>query len=686
MSQPVAIDTETCLIQPAQMAPELVCVTEQRGGTEPAIYARSDSRGVLAAVISKDICVAHNAAFDLAVACAAFPEMLPDVFRAYEECRVADTLLRQQLLDIAAGHFQGYRDDKGRWHKRSYKLEEVAYRCAGIRLKKSGFRLFYSLFRGVPVDRWDAHAAEVQARAVEFRDGAVDLDFAAARQIIGEKRWRTELDGLIAAEPHEARTYALEDATATLAVYEAQEQHVRYLDDQFRQARAYFALHLSSCWGLRTNGDAVEALRLQVEGHYRELEAELIQAGLVREDGTRDTKRAKRIIFDVCRRDGLEIRRTEGHAGDGAKCKGEDGQPLPAGDSACAEHLCLDADACNATEDPVLVAYAELTTDKKILSNDIEVLRKGVCLPVHPSYGMAETGRCTCRAPNIQNQSKRDGIRECFVPRPGKVFVQCDYPQLELYTLAQCCMSWLGESKLAEMLNAGMDPHLMFAARVAGVSYEQALALLEAEDERLATLRKFGKVFNFGKPGGLGIPKLVLYAKKVFKLDLSEGYARELDAEWYATLPEMRNYFARINRLCDTPDGKAVVETLFTKRTRGGASYCAACNNGFQGLGSDCAKLACWNISQRLYCDQTNAMYGARLVAFVHDEFILEASDGPSAHDVAMALAFEMSAGANTYLPDVPIPASRLKPVLMRRWSKKAKQVFNEEGRLVPWQ
>lgn len=686
MAQPVAIDTETALIRPAQMAPRLVCLTAKRRGAAPTLHIADGAKAQLDEVFrAGDVLVGHNVAFDLGVACAAHPSLIAPVFGAYEADRIADTMIRQWLLDTAAGKYRGHIDEKGRWKGRGYSLEELAWRCAGIRLKKTGFRLFYGLFDGVPVDRWDAHAIDVQARASAYLDGEPDAELDEARALIGEKRWRAELDGLIAADPSEARTYALADAEATLAIYEAQEQHRRYLEDQHRQAYAYWVLHLSSCWGLRTDGPAVEALRADIEAHYRELEAELMAVGLVRQDGTRDTKRAKRIMVEVCRRDGLEIRRTDGHVGDGAKCKDIDGQPLPAGDAACAEHVCLDADACNATEDPILVAYAELTTDKKILSNDIEALLKGTTLPVHPSYGFAETGRTTCRGPNIQNQSKREGIRECFVPRPGKVFAQCDYPQLELYTLAQCCVSWLGQSKLAEALNAGVDPHLKFAARVAGVEYAQAEALLDADDERINTLRKFGKVFNFGKPGGLGIPKLVTYAKKVFKLDLSEAYARELNAEWYATWPEMLHYFARVNALCDTPDGKAVVETLFTRRVRGGASYCAACNNGFQALGSDCAKSACRNIGRRLYVEQGSALYGSRLVAFVHDEFIVETDDGDRAHDAAYALAEAMSEGANVYLPDVPIPVERLKPVLMRRWSKRAKQVF-KEGRLIAWQ
>lgn len=146
------------------------------------------------------------------------------------------------------------------------------------------------------------------------------------------------------------------------------------------------------------------------------------------------------------------------------------------------------------------------------------------------------------------------------------------------------------------------------------------------------------------------------------------------------------HYFARVNSQIDPEAGLATVQTLFTNRIRGGATYCAACNNGFQALGSDCAKEAGWRIACAQYVDTTSPLYNTRTIAFVHDEFILEVPDGPSAHDAAYELARLMREGANTYLPDVPIPARKMKPLLMRQWSKKARPTFDEEGRLVPWQ
>ncbi len=713
MLQPLAIDTETALAQPGQMAPLLVCVTSQCCGASPELYDSSTAESTLARnITSGQYClIGHNVAYDMAVLCEAYPALRREIFRAYREDRVTDTMLRQKLLDIRAGQYRGRQDEKGVWKPHGYTLEDLGRRCAGLHLKKTGFRLFYKFFAGVPARDWDAHAKTVQARARAYRDGGEDVEFALARKIIADdKRWTKELEGLLAAEPSEARTYALEDATATLEVYQAQEKHVRFLDDQYRRARYAFALHLSSAWGLRTDPEGVERLRAETQLQYDELFEELQAIALVRADGTRDTKAAKRIMVEVCKAEGLTLRRTDAHVGDHAKCKGEAGTPLPAESDECAEHISLDADACRATGDERLEAYAELSTLKKVLSNDIEAVLRGTWLPIHTRYDMAETGRTTSSGPNIQNwvrsrpcrrckKGKLEdgttclrcsgrgyfaGVRECFIPRQGMVFAQADYPQLELYALAQCCVSWLGFSKLADALNGGLDPHTAVAAVICGTTYEDAVKRAESDDE-VYRARQTAKVANFGFPGGLGIAKLIAFAKKGYGVELTEGQAKALKEQWYAAWPEMPHYFARINALCDTPDGKATVESLFTKRVRGGASYCAACNNGFQALGSDCAQNACWNITCALYDDHTSPLFNSRLVAFVHDEFIVETPDRPQAHEAAHELARLMAEGANVYLPDVPIKLEKLKPLLMRRWSKSAKQVF-KEGRLVPWQ
>ncbi len=691
----VAFDSETALIRPALLAPPPACWTWARPNLPPKIVHANDARPTLRDwLIDKTTrLVGHNVAFDLAVACEAYPELRELVFKAYDEDRVTDTMIRQWLLDTAAGIYRGRVGDKGRWVEHKYGLEDLAKRCAGIVLEKDGWRLSYGELIDVPLARWPEKARELQAAAVPR---VAELEELKEESVV--KALTKERDGLksmIAGDPSRVTTYPLDDATATLAVWEAQEKHASYLEDQYRQARAYFALHLSSTWGLRTDPEGVEILRRETQAAYDELEEDLIEVGLVRNNKTksRDTKAAKARMIRVCEEEKLTLRRTDGHAEDDPeknKCKDAEGKKLPPGDDACVEHVCLDADACTASGDDVLEAYSELSTLKKVLTNDVAMLTKGVLYPVHTRYGFAETGRTTSSKPNIQNLRRRVGIREAFVPREGNVFFSCDYPQLELYTLAQCCVAWLGESKLAEVLNAGKDPHTQFAAIVLGISYEDAERRIAEGDEEVDDVRHLCKQGNFGLPGGLGIPKFERLVRKnlkpevIARLGIDQKRLRTLKDQWFETYPEMQRYFARVNDLVDQNTGKAFIESLFTKRYRGGASYCAACNNGFQALGSDCAKEAAWRICRAQYVERESPLFNTRTTAFVHDEFVGECPE-EKLHDAGYELARLMREGANVNLPDVPIPASKMKPVGMRRWSKKAKPVFSPEGRLVPW-
>lgn len=697
----VAFDTETSLIRPALLAPEMACLTWQLEGQPARIASVADAQKEIESwlLCSTITLVGHNISFDMGVIAAAFPRLRAGIFKAFGEDRVTDTMVRARLLDVARGDYRFAVDPKtGYSRAREYTLEACAKRYAGMLLQKDGWRLSYGEFLGLPLSEWPDRAREVQAAArprvaeLEYLMGTIQQDEAAL------KAWAKERDGLVEminGDPERCTEYPLDDARATLAVYLAQEKHAAFLADQFRQTRSEFALHLSSAWGIRTDEAGLDILERETRADYEEHEEELMQLGFIRSDKkrTRDTKLAKARMIQVCRAEGLVLRRTDGHGEpDTTKCKGVDGTPLPAGHDDCAEHVSLDADACEASGDEVLKKYAAISTLKKMLTNDIAGMRKGVMYPLHTRYGFAETGRTTSSKPNIQNVSKRPGMRECYVPRPGHVFVECDYPALEAYTWAQCCMTWLGRSKLAEALKSGTDPHLLMASNILGVTYAEAKARHKAGDVEVADVRQLSKVANFGFPGGMGAETMLVSAKGQLKpevverLGLDVARMAELKDQWMATWPEAAAYFARIKAMGPPYPERfsATIESVATKRFRGGCTYCAACNTGFQGLGADCAREAAWRIAVAQYVDERSPLFNTRTVAFVHDEFIVEAREEVAA-DAALALADTMREAANVYLVDVPIVASKMEPLVMRRWSKKAKPVFDAAGRLVPW-
>lgn len=647
-----AWDSETDLIGPARHAPTLVCISHATNATDPAVEHHSTAEPLLRKWLEDESTrhVCHNGAFDFGVIAESYPHLRPLIFCALDQDRVTDTQLRQYLLDTAAGCYRGRWVRPGVRVQYNYHLSDLAKRLAGI--TKDGedpWRLRYRELLDVPVAMW----------------------------------------------PPEAVAYCLNDARATLAVHNAQERHAVYLKNQYFQTRAYFALHLSSSWGLRTDEPGIEALGRHVDAEIARLTEILLEEKLVREDGTRDTKAAKAYMLDVCRRENIPITRTKAHE----KC--------PLGD-ACTEHVGLDASTCEDTEDPILIAYAERTTLSTLRNSTLKELARGVIYPIHTRYGYAETGRTTSSGPPIQNLSTLEGVREIFVPRPGCLFAEADYPGLELYTFAQCCIAWFGYSKLAEALNAGLDPHLMMAATILRMPYAECVAIYKDPShpryDEVKTARHAGKQVNFGLPGGMGDRKFIKTCRKqmtraeFLRMDLTlervAGYRRA----WFETWPETKPHFARVRELCK--NGEGTVESLFSHRTRGGASYCAAANNGFQALGSDCAKEALWRVACEQYVpihyrpgmatkdwheQDPSPLWNTRTVAFIHDELILEVPNDSTAHDAAMRLATVMVEAANKFLPDVPIKLGKMEPLLMDRWAKAAKSTFDSSGRLVPW-
>jgi hypothetical protein len=616
-------DTETALIAPGLLAPPLTCLTWcTKDMQRAALLNHTEAVRWLFDVLSEpdSVLVGHNVAYDLGVLMAECPQLTPLIFAAYREDRITDTKIRQQLADIADGKFSGYLDEKNVWRKRDYTLATLSARLLGVTLEKDEWRLKYAQFRGVPIETW----------------------------------------------PEGAREYPRKDAEATRDVYLVQEQQWGpLLQDQFRQARAYWALHLSSAWGVHTDPEKVAELAKLTHEAHEEIKLLLIQEGLVRPDGSRDTKKAKARM---------------------QAAMGVDMANKPRWHKTATGDVALSEEACKASGDPILEAYAMYSTLAKVESNDLVVLAKGSDIPIQTSYGMADTGRTTSFKPNIQNIRRAPdkgklaflNVRETFRPREGYVFAQADYSSFELFCLAQACLDFVGKSELAVALNEGLDPHCVVAATILDRPYPEVLAHKKDHDVDMA--RQTGKVANFGFPGGLGAARLVDYAKKGYGVVITEDQARALKDHWYEAWPEMRDFFRYVESL-ETENGYSVMLPR-SKRIRGNATYTAACNTLFQGVAADGAKAALFAVAQECYVDRTSPLFGSRIVAFIHDEIILE-SPRARAPEAAERLSQLMVQAARQFLP--AMSGLKAEPCLMAYWSKKAETLRDAEGRLIVW-
>lgn len=627
----VSWDTETELITDLCKVPRLVCVswaTRAPNGLYTHLFKHDDPHAVdYVASFLEGRSTGANVAFDCAVVCRQWPELTPLVFDAYEQDRIVDTIPVQKLIDVAHGEL--HRAPKP-VDGSNYSLAAMAWRHLDRRLDKVTWRGGYGELRDVPIEQW----------------------------------------------PGGAREYPVDDAVANLEVHEAQQAGwPDLLKDQYRQSRAAFGCYLVGAWGIRTDPARVARFKQMLLDEQADHVRTLADKGLIRlqkKKGevvwVRDTKAAQ------ARMARFSDKRTEPTA------------KFPQG------QVCLDYEACRDSGDDVLLAYGEYSSVKKQLSSDIPALELG---ELHCRFdSLKETGRTGCSDPyNLQNPPREVGVRECFVPRPGTVFVDADYDGLESRCGAQACLELIGESTMADVLNAGEDLHLHMAAALLGCDYETAVARYkrhkaDKSDPAVSDARQFAKIANFGLSGGMGAERFFEHAqkelKKVGALELARTLTYERCSEirevWRRRWHEWPRYFARTGVMVE--NGPATIEHLFSGRFRGGLSYTEANNSYFQGLGADVAKAALWRITRACH-DWTvgSALYGSRVVNFVHDQFLVEVPVA-IAHECALEVGRIMVEEAKPWLPDVPATVT---PCLATCWSKDAVAVYDEEGRLVPW-
>ncbi len=88
---------------------------------------------------------------------------------------------------------------------------------------------------------------------------------------------------------------------------------------------------------------------------------------------------------------------------------------------------------------------------------------------VHGSYfnTWTDTGRASGRNPNMQNQPRDPSIRKMFAARPGYVFLDADYSQIELRVM----FSAAEDSAAIEAYLAGSDVHALTAEVLAGPNF-----------------------------------------------------------------------------------------------------------------------------------------------------------------------------------------------------------------------
>lgn len=524
----------------------------------------------------------------------------------------------------------------------------------------------------------------------------------------GAQSWRkryAELEGTpIERWPWKARVYPLRDVAFPLEIFHKQTGN-QNLHREADEVRAAFALQLMSVHGVRTDGQAVCGLAFDAGRVDASSTTVFQQAGILRANGTEDRKRLAELVTIAY--GGFPPRTAP-------TLKFPNGQ------------VSSDRDTLVECGDPLLEHYGRAGKNDKLLTTYLPILERGIYQPWNPQFNvLVATTRVSSDA---QQFPQFGGVRECIVARPGYVFCSVDYGGLELRTMSQRAIWSVGFSKMAEFLNTGRDPHLGAAAAFLGMPYEETVKQYKAGDLLMKLFRDLGKIWNFGKGGGMGPGAMTYNARKgqkgetttapdgtvyagarfcllakqaehcgvervVVKVQGKErrvcskclDVAKQLDAGWLRAWPEQAALFQMANKLSK---GARYIQATIPRVdvVRGKCGYTQWLNTPFQGLGAAATKRAMWLVAREMYTDRESPLFGSRLALNVHDELIAEmllwrATFGGAGDRMAQIMRDTLT----DYVPDLA-KSVEADPALSYNMSKSAKTVRNAAGVLQVWQ
>lgn len=703
----VGIDSETRLIRPGLGAPPPVCFTWSSGPENSRLWHVNFcnlERKLKRVLESGDAIHGVHIAYDWAVAMAAFERLKELIFRAYFENRIHDCSIDQRMIDNAVGQLDGHpvvndaydpsqpkrgKNKPFRWLHHKYGLQPLVQRLLGRYVPKGAdtWRLRYQELEDVRPELWPEDAVRYAI------SDAVEPVLIHAKQLLLEP----------------PRGYTIPDCLA----------------DSGPQAEQAFALYLMTCRGIRTDRrlclKLIEATKVEIK-RCREIIRDngLLIKGVKNQAASRDymlgallegaglentTKLKRRLLRLV-------------HESDDTQSSDKRTVTVDLEDTEIAVKLtktgeiCLDADACKSTHDPVLRALSTYTSASS-LKKKAELMLLGASLPLQTKFN---TPMATARTSsskqsgnaligdNFQNFRRNamaneagdllPGQRECVIARPGFVLGSLDFAAVEMRCKAQLAIWQLGWSDLAESLNAGKNPHVDLAAAHlldSPISYEQAAKLKKLGDEVFTNAAQFAKVPNFALLGGAFWRVLILYAKGM-GITLTDERAKQLYAAFHAKWREVAPMNEAVRHRLQQEGGSYTYESVagflihVDRLTKG-------CNYQFQNLAAHAAKSGLAWIAAEMYTgklytkdrratSKRSVLHGAYPLLFAHDEVVSEFVEHRAAEQAARQAEIMEIAGTE-FCPDV---ALRVEVCLMRNYDKSAKAVYDKNGQLTVYE
>jgi DNA polymerase I len=263
------------------------------------------------------------------------------------------------------------------------------------------------------------------------------------------------------------------------------------------------------------------------------------------------------------------------------------------------------------------------------------------------------TLRASASNPNQQNFPRTKEFRECFAPKPGRKFLQCDFSQIELRILAE----FSGDVVMADVYNKDLDIHTMTTSKVFGISYDEIGKIIIDGDKKYKQYddeRTSSKVTNFSVVYGIGAPAL---SSRLTGLGLSvdEEQAQKLIDGFLTTYKDAAKWLKRQEysiKKCHTLTGVAghKMKLNFDPNDRQayGKAKRDAKNYPIQNASACITKVAMKTVHDVLVRNYPTAS----IVNCVHDELICESDEG-DAQAIKELLETEMVKAGQLYLKKI---------------------------------
>lgn len=611
----LAFDTETFLIQyPDNVNPKGVCFSyaiynnnsaDDRGLLSFYFDRETIKRRFLTALEDDTLIVGHNIAFDLWVMLREYPDLIETIWSKLERGQIKDTQIREKLYLISK---------TGRHDAKPTDLVGILKR-----------RLSIDISADKEGDVWRYRYAELVSTKVK--------DY-----------------------PKAARDYAIADAMYTLSVYMQQEKTKLpsgpgSINGENLQVAAAFAARMMTIEGMATDPTLVAELKDEYEAVYNASYEKLKEMSLIRESGTRNLQ----AIRDACERAGAtQVTRT------GA--------------------LKTSRDILNDLEQTEEIkALKTFSDNQKAVTTFIPQLGFE---RIHPGFNpMVSTLRMSCTSskyykyhdyrgnkPGMLKQKRMNSVpsinfqqiprngrfRECFIADPETTFICADYANLELVCTAQTALNLFGSSEMAEVLNTGENLHDVLGREIYNrserteITLDEYKRLLAKKDDKAKYYRQAAKPINLGCPGGQGAATIMRTANSVYGIPLTLDQAEELKRLAFDRYPEFTKFFGDTTKgvggwlprqktgfmyIKNKDTGEMEKTTKYSCEIAGiyfnNKTYSAIANGvNMQIPAALGVKIALVRLARECTDGSLKSpLYGCKLKAAVHDEFLLQCSD-----------------------------------------------------------